>query len=320
VSVPRYWGPLFWSERHAFLKVRRGRVQAIFEPAPARFLRVVMTGESSHRAWAARELFVYRPAPADGRRLREGEARAALRREGVRFVYANHWLSARVRVESGESIGALESNLAVNSYGRSVPEPSALERFRARPDRAVLLGSDADGEAVRAVLAGRGVLGRERAAGPYRLLVLRREAARRALGREGWRGSASMGGAGAGRAVDGEPGTRWAAGGPVDPTVSFTLDLGQARRLTGLRLTPGSREGGPAEFVLEGSVDGGEWQGLAPRTWAGPLVWTGAELLRNSRPEWAVTFPPATARYVRIRPAAPAPTWAIAEIEASGSP
>jgi hypothetical protein len=38
------------------------------------------------------------------------------------------------------------------------------------------------------------------------------------------------------------------------------------------------------------------------------------ELLRKSRPEWAVTFPPATVRYVRIRPAAPAPTWAVAEI------
>jgi hypothetical protein len=29
-----------------------------------------------------------------------------------------------------------------------------------------------------------------------------------------------------------------------------------------------------------------------------------------------VTFPAATVRYVRIRPAAPAPTWAIAEITA----
>ena len=26
VSVPDYWGPIFWSERHAFLRVRRGRV------------------------------------------------------------------------------------------------------------------------------------------------------------------------------------------------------------------------------------------------------------------------------------------------------
>ena len=32
-AVPEYWGPLFFSEHHAFLKVRRGRVQAIFPPS-----------------------------------------------------------------------------------------------------------------------------------------------------------------------------------------------------------------------------------------------------------------------------------------------
>jgi hypothetical protein len=97
--------------------------------------------------------------------------------------------------------------------------------------------------------------------------------------------------------------------------VSFTLALDRPRRLTGLQLVPGSREGGPAELDLAGSVDGRAWQPLAA-TWAGPLFWTGAELLRNSRPEWAVTFPPAVVRYVRIRPVASAPTWSIAEITA----
>lgn len=315
VSVPHYWGPLFWSERHAFLKVRRGRVQAIFEPVRTRFLRVTLD-QPGPQAWAARELFVYRPGPPPIALLEAGELAAALRREGVRFVYANHWLSARARVESGESIGALESNSVVNSYGRSVPEPSALERFRPRPDRAVLLGSDADAAEVRRVLAARGALERERAVGPYRLLLLAREAPRRPIARDGWRGSASVAAATAGRAVDGDPRTRWTADGSVDTTVSFALDLAQPRHLTGLRLIPGSREGGPAEFVLEGSADTRAWRPLEPTTWAGPLFWTGTELLRNSRPEWAVTFPPVTVRYVRIRPAAPAPTWAIAEITA----
>ncbi len=315
VSVPHYWGPLFWSERHAFLKVRRGRVQVIFEPVRARFLRMALD-QSGPQAWAARELFVYGPAPAAAAPLRDGELAAALHREGVRFVYASHWLSARVRVESRESIGALESNSAVNSYGRSVPAPTLLERFAPGPGRALLLGADADAAEVRRVLSARGALVREGVAGPYRLLVLGPEAPRRALARAGWRGSASGGAATAPRAVDGDAGTRWTAEGPVDGTVSFTLALDRPRRLTGLRLVPGSREGGPAEFVLAGSADGQAWQPFEPTTWAGPLFWTGAELLRNSRPEWAVTFPPATVRYIRIRPAAPAPTWAIAEITA----
>lgn len=315
-EVPRYWGPLFWSERHAFLKVRRGRVQAIFEPALARYLRIVMTGESSYRAWAARELFVYAPAPASATPVRAGEVAEALAREGVAFVYANPWLSARARVESRETIGTLESNSALNSYGRSTPGPAALERVRLRPDRAILLGADADAVDVRRTLVARGALARERAVGPYALLVLGRDAPRRAVAPTGWRARASAGETAAPWAVDGKPGTRWTADGSVTEHTSVTLELDRPRALTGLRLTPGSREGGPADFTLDGSSDGQAWTPLGPATWAGPLYWTGAELLRNSRSEWAVTFPAATVRYVRIRPAAPTPTWSIAEITA----
>ena len=316
VSVPQYWGPLFWSGSHAFLKVRRGRVQAVFEPRRTRFVRVTLTGESSPHAWSARELFVYRPAAPSTASLGTGELAGALRREGVRFVYADHWQSARVRVESGEAIGALESNATVNSYGRSEPEPSALERFRPRPDRAVLLGADADGANVKSLLGARGAIARETTVGPYPLLLLAREAEPRRLPRVGWRGHASAGTTLAAHAVDDDPRTRWTAGGPVDHTASFTVELVSPRRLRGLRLAPGSRDGGPADFALDGSADGVTWQALEPRTWAGPLYWTGAELLRNSRPEWAVTFPPAIVRLIRIRPTAPAPTWSIAEISA----
>ncbi len=84
VAVPDYWGPLFWSERHAFLKVRRGRVQAIFTPVRARFLRLTWTGTGS-QAWAARELFVYRPAPPTPAGLEPGALGAALRLEGVQL-------------------------------------------------------------------------------------------------------------------------------------------------------------------------------------------------------------------------------------------
>jgi hypothetical protein len=314
VSVPQYWGPLFWSERHAFLKIRRGRVQAIFDPVEARYLRVVQDG-SGPQAWAARELFVYAPAPAGEATLAPGALAEALRDEGVHFVYASPWLSARVRVESRESIGALESNSAVNSYGRSVPEPSLLERFRPRPDRAVLLDDAADVAEVRRVLTERGVLAREGTIGPYPLLVLGAERPERPLAQRGWRASATVDSGTAGRGVDGNDRTRWTAGGPVDPTTSFTVELDAPHRVTGLEVTPGSREGGPSDYAVEGSPDGRTWVPLAPVTWAGPLFWSGAELLRNSRPEWAVAFPAATLRAIRIRPAGPAPTWSIAEIK-----
>jgi hypothetical protein len=185
-----------------------------------------------------------------------------------------------------------------------------------RRDRAVLLGSDVDAAAVRQVLETRGAVAQERVIGPYRLLMLSPELAERALARSGWRAQASIASDAARWAVDGEGRTRWTAPGPVDGATTFTLDLGAPRSLAGLRLTPGSREGGPADVALEGSEDGQTWRPLEPRTWAGPLYWTGTELLRNSRPEWAVRFPSTTVRHVRIRPSAPARTWSITEITA----
>jgi hypothetical protein len=49
--------------------------------------------------------------------------------------------------------------------------------------------------------------------------------------------------------------------------------------------------------------------------WAGPLYWSGYELIRNGRREWTVVFPRVTLRHLRIRPAAPARTWDIEEID-----
>jgi hypothetical protein len=313
VSAARYWGPLFRSEAHPFLRVRRGRVQAVFGPVRARFLRVTQTGRGTH-AWSARELFVYRPAPppppAPDRPLV-----ADLRRQGVSLVYASHWLSARVLAEGRGAVGALDSNINVNSYGRKVPDPVVLERFRLEPGHAVLLGRDADAPAVRAALAAQGALGREGEAGGYPLLLLAPPASRRGLPADGWRAGASAAPGAAARAIDGRPGTRWIAEGTPAPDAAVTLDLGAARPVGGIRLRPGSGAGNPSAFVLEGSADGATWSRLGPGSWAGPLYWTGYELLRNGNAEWAVTFPPATVRHLRVRPAAPGRWWAIAELE-----
>jgi hypothetical protein len=312
VSVTRYWGPLFRSEAHPFLRVRRGRVQAVFGPVRARSLRVTQTGRGTH-AWSARELFVYRPAPP---RAREDRPLVAdLRRQGVSLVYASHWLSARVLAEGRGAVGALDSNINVNSYGRKVPDPVVLERFRRERGHAVLLGPDADAAAIRATLAAQGALAREGRAGGYPLLLLAPPAPRPALRPDGWRADASTTPDAAGRAIDGRPGTAWSTEGAPAPGAAVTLDLGTARPVGGIRLRPGAGAGNPAAFVLEGSADGAAWRRLAPASWAGPLYWTGYELLRDGSAEWTVTFPPAPVRHLRIRPAAPGRRWAIAELE-----
>ena len=309
-AVPDYWGPLFFSEHHAFLKVRRGRVQAIFPPVRARHLRILQTAAGA-RSWAARELFAYGPGAPRPPVPKPGELAAALRREGIRFVYANHWLSAWVRVDTREAIGALDANINVNDYSRTEPDPTELFPLRLEPGDGLLLGADADADGVRALLAGQPVAVRERQAGPYRLLALDPTPARRRLDKRGWRAGASDNAAQAARVIDGDRRTQWAAAGPAS---TVTLDVGVPGVLRGVEVRPGIPG---RDLRLAASLDGAAWTDLSPVAWAGALYWTGAELLKNGGPKWAVAFPPTRLRYLRLSPAAPlAQPWAIAEIEA----
>jgi hypothetical protein len=257
---------------------------------------------------------VYRPVPPLPTDPEPQALVPALRHEGVGFVYASHWLSARVLADGG-SVGALDSNINLNSYGRTVPEPARLERFRLEPAHALLLGADTDLAGARRMLEAQGALGRETRAGPYPLLVLQRPRVRRPLARSGWRITASVAAADAGRALDGDPRTRWSPGGPVTAETHVALDLGQPRPVAGVRLVPGSRDGGPSAFAVEVSPDGLAWTPAGRPEWAGPLYWTGFELLRNGRREWTVVFPPVTTRHVRVRPATAARLWDVEEID-----
>jgi hypothetical protein len=312
-TVPDYWGPLFFSEHHPFLKVRRGRVQAIFPPVRARHLRLVQTASGPHRGWAARELFAYAPGGPCPPVPRPGELTSALRREGIRFVYANHWLSAWVRVDSRDTIGAQDSNINANDYSRTEPDPTELVPVRLEAGLGFLLGADADPAAVRTMLASQAVTVRESTAGPYRLLVLEPTSLPRRLDKTGWHVSASENAEHAQRAVDGDRRTQWVSRSPGRPELTITLDLGRPRDLRGVEVRPGLPG---RELRLAGSLNGTTWTPIDPLTWAGSLYWTGSELLRNGGPKWAVAFPRTTLRYLRLSPAEPlGGAWTIAEIE-----
>jgi hypothetical protein len=315
-AVPEYWGPLFFSEHHAFLKVRRGRVQAIFPPVLIRHVRVAQTASVPDRPWAARELFAYGPGGPRPAVPPPGELTAALRREGIRFVYANHWLSARVRVESRGAVGSQESNINVNDYSRTEPDPTELVSPRLAAGHGILLGADADAAGIRAMLAGQPVTVRESQAGPYHLLALTPAPAPRRLDKAGWRATASEPGQPAqpaGAALDGDRRTQWVSRGPGRPELEVTLDLARPRELRGVEVRPGIPG---RELRLWGSQDGVAWTALEPLSWAGSVYWTGSELLRNGGAKWAVVFPRTRVRFLRLSPAGPLrDPWAIAEID-----
>ena len=313
VTVSRYWGPLFFSEHHPFLKVRRGRVQAVFAPVRARRVRIVQTASVRYHIWSARELFVYQPGGPRPPVPPEGELTAALRRDGIRFVYASHWLSARVKAESRETIGVQESNINVSEASRTDPDPTELVPLHVENGTGILLGAGADAVGIRAALAGQPVAVRETTAGPYPLLVLEPTPPPRRLAKSGWRASAGEGGETASRAVDGDRRTAWTSAGPSGPQMAFTVDLGRPQALRGVEVRPGVPG---RELRLAGSLDGAAWTPLSPLTWAGSVYWTGTELLRNGGPRWAVTFPRTTLRYLRLSPAGPLrDPWTIVEVE-----
>ena len=319
-DVPHYWGPLFAAEHHPFLRVRRGRVQARFPATRARYLRLTQTGEDPETPWSARELFVYEPAPllAQPPPSAIAELRAALWEDGVSWVYANTWLSARIQADSHGTIRSQESNLYPNSYGRPFPDPRNLDPFRAEPGRAVLLAPDADRDGVHAMLAGQHILVGERSAGGYSYALLTGPAPRPArVSKVSWTATASEQSGQAPRAMDGDRASAWESETPPGPSTSITLDLGRPQRIGRLRLVPGLPGVHLEALRLEGSPDGDRWESLGPLTWAGPLYWTGWELLRDGRPGWDVAFPAVTTRVVRFGPATPWPLrrWRLAEIE-----
>jgi hypothetical protein len=317
VSVPRYWGPVFVAGPHPFLRVRRGRVQASFPAAPARFVRVVQTGSAPGHEWAARELFVYGPAPPPPAPP-PADLAAALRRESVEWAYADPWVAAALRAGSAERIRTQDSNLFVNGHGRDRPPPGRLDRFRPLPGRGLVVAPDADAAGIRAALAGQGgAVLREAAVGPYRLLVLGPAApAPRRIARTGWSVRAGDETAAAWRAIDGDPATVWASAGPADPAAGLTLDLRAVHAVRRVRVRPGPGDGGLGDLALEGSTDGVRFAPLGPLAWAGPAWWSGWELLRLRAHAWEVALPPTAVRFLRLRPAGPAAgPWVVGEIE-----
>src|SRR5581483_4066978 len=277
-SVPRYWGPLFRAGPHAVLTVRRGRVPVRFPPVRARWLRLIQTGTVPHRDWAARELFLYAPAPEAP--AGAGGLAAALRAAGVARVHADPWIGARAGVETAGAVASDAWNLFVNDYGRPLPPPDVVHRLRLAAGQALLAGGDADVATIGAMLAARSVPRREVRLDGYAMFALLGAPPRpRRIPKDGWGAVATEASGLAWRAIDGDPATAWESGGPPRPGAGLTLDLGRPRRVGRLRLSPGPAPARVEELRVEGSLDGARWTALGPVAWAGPLDrWRLAEV------------------------------------------
>src|SRR5262249_16542650 len=154
---------------------------------------------------------------------------------------------------------------------------------------------------IHAMLAGQHILVRERSAGGYSYALLTPPASRPPrVAKTSWTARASEQSAQAPRGMDADRTSVWESATPPGPSPSITLDLGRPQRIGRLRLVPGLPGVHLEALRLERSPDGERWEPLGPLTWAGPLYWTGWELLRDGRRGWDVAFPEVTTRAVRL--------------------
>jgi F5/8 type C domain len=294
-----YIGPFFSAGPHPFLKVRRGRVQVVFPPRDLRYLRFVQQGKTGVRSWSANEIFLYRPAVRPAENPAPPKLLSILNREGVRFLYADPWLSARVNRLSNGAIRTVPSNLYVNSYGRIDPAPEVIASTVLQKGVALFLRKEAGGEETRALLSGQPAAWKAVPIEGGTLIIFGSGEERdRLIPRDDWQvtGIASEEKIEAVR--DGKRKTGW----KPDWTKgqgNLRIDLGRLRPIQRLRVDL-EAPGGRIRPTISVSQDGIHWEGVPALTWSGPVYFDGWGLLRNGEKTWDVRFPSRRIRYLRL--------------------
>jgi hypothetical protein len=320
VDLPAYSGPLYWSAGRPLQRVRSGRVELRVPPSPARYLRITQTGQNARWPWTVRELLVYADAgePRPPGTVLEGPALArALRGAGVTRLYADHGWASRVAL-ADPGIRVLPANLLLDAYGFEGPATDLLPPFRWTPGTGVLLEpADAPGFVLAARRAGLEFRARP-LAGLELFVHVPPAPLGRLLGSEALAVTASRHPGLASRAVDGNPGTRWATRGPRRAGDWFRIDLAAPRRLRAVRLTATNPADLPEGLRVEGSADGTNWRSLAATLHVErALRWGGIALLSDVATAVRLEVDPIAVHALRLvlLDGHPVADWSIHELE-----
>jgi len=323
LELPHYIGPLYWSAGRPMGRVRSGRVELRVPSVPARHLRITQTGVNETWAWTIRELYVYAaagtaPAPlidADGAALA-----GAVRRAGVRWLYADHGWASRVALAE-PSIRVPPANLQLDDYGWKGPPGMLFPPFRWEPGTGVLL-EPVDAEGFEATARAAGLAFEVRRLGGLTLFVHAppRDAGT-ALPPSALTVTGSRHPRSAARAVDGDPVTRWTTAGPRAAGDWFRIDLPTRPVVRGLSMTSENPADLPLAMALESSSDGAHWQPLAATfRLERRYRWGGFGLLDDGAVAARLDFPPAAVGALRIvlRDGDPTFDWSIHELAVYG--
>jgi hypothetical protein len=305
LDVPAYQGPLYWSAGRPMGRVRSGRVELRVPPTLARYLRIVQTGPSARWPWSISELFVYGVdpgAPSHPAPWQSGaEIASALRRAGVRQLYADHgWGSAAAL--ANRDLRILPANLHLDLYGWNGPRAELTPAVVWEPGAGALVEPiDAEGFLRVAAATGRPVA--QESLGGLMLFRATPPAPSpgRPLAHTELAMTASVHPEWAALALDDKPDTRWATGRPQSPGDWLRVDLRAAARLVAVRVWTHTPLDWPRGIALEGSADGASWRPLPARlSTEGDLRWGGIALLRNGVEAVRLDFAPTVLRALRL--------------------
>ncbi len=126
----------------------------------------------------------------------------------------------------------------------------------------------------------------------------------RLSGAAGWKLGASHKTDQAGAAIDGNPGSRWDTGTPMQPGMWFQVEFPRAELIRGLNLdSRGSRDDHPIGYEVRVSVDGETWTDVLAKG-------------RGNHPQTEISFAPVRARRVKITQTGhrPGKFWSIHEL------
>ena len=304
IVLPDYQGPLYWSAGHPVARVRSGRVELRVPPTPARYLRVTQTGQSRRVVLdGARALRVrggsWRGADptARGRRGPGSERPRGRRHPALRRRRLGE--SGRPRRSRAPRAPA---NLALDAYNFRGPESQLLPEMQWSPGVGALVEApDADGFV--SVARASGLAFTRVDVGGLVLFVYAPPAAPPGtpIPASSLQVGVSRSRRVAGRAVDGNPGTRWTTARPQAPGDWLRVDFAGPRTIQAVRLWAIKRNEWPRGLQVEASAGGETWQPLtAELRGESAIRWGGITPLRSDLQALRLEFAPTTLRALRL--------------------
>jgi hypothetical protein len=297
-------------------------VEISFPQIQARYINLTLITGDRARDWSVAELFVGRNLPRDdGDAARPGPAdlNTFLEAHKIRTVYADHWLSAALRVVGGRQLRAMASNHFLGNNGENDPAPDQHLPVSMDSRTAFILEQGHRAHFEKLIRGGRFAC-EQRSWRVWEIYFnCRREEPPR-LDRSNWKAAANANPEGAEKAVDGLPGTRWSSEKPQQPGQFFEVDLGKNFVVEGLALDLGDSPGDyPRRLRILGSQDAEVWREIET-DWSSDFYWAGNVLLKMRGQRVDYFFDPRELRFLRLMQEGSDPRyfWSIHELQVYG--